>query len=1452
MAQSEEEAINVLRSVEPVSGDGQLGAKRLRALARSGVHIGPEDSQPPPLAFVFPGQGSHYAGMGKELYDTFPIVRHWMDEAAKLANFDLLKLLFHDKEEDLQKTRWQQPALFTLEYAMVRLLISLGIEPAAMAGHSLGELTALCLADVYSFEDGFRIVNKRAICMDKACEMNIDPGVMMAVDAPLDFLQDKLKNIPNVYITNINSPRQVVLGGAAETVEALGEELKSQGYRRTMLRVSMAFHSPIMECIHDELDEFIQGVGFHPPKIPVISNTTKLPFPDDPKEIKRIVMAHLESPVHWMQNVRTLWNVHGVRVFVEVGPRDILSNLIGDCLDDSEKIQTCLPSAESLVLRNAIAQLYAGGHWRPSNEIKHLDFPNIKENLIPPQVVTSDQMEIKKPAPEEKATGAIQVTDPGQIIQRTINSFVMETFGRFIRPALLEAIQREYDPNFTDAQLTEVLGSQYISAPSHVHVPLARPNEWTAHPGPIQAQPRAPEPQPNDKAKDEAVDFTEEVIGIIMEATGYDRDEIEPEMDLREDLSIRSSRLPVIMDAMEDKFKIKIDLEDFMDARTIQDIAERVSSLAGPPKSSADSTNQLSDTPYTTGVDSHEPDSEKVSLKRLVFVEESFEGAQPAPVELDSLESVAVLSATGGSGIRKQLSSILRRDYGLTTAPLCFTGETFTSTDLFVDLLDKNSTSMIHEREDEIKSWSGLVLIIDERLEDRLSCFADAAQLLTGFFSLLKTFMESKTKKFVMVLRKGEPDEIYGRVLWQSVTAMFLSAAQEYSSVQFRSVVLDDNTDMNIAMRSALDRNKQTIEHIWKNKVMHTRACRPEPIHYEKSSTMALESRDVILVTGGGYGITSKLAEGLADLGCKLALVGRTVLDDQFDFETLLSGDILDREDLEAAVINQKPGLHDQALEKAVDGLFSQLEIAQTLKSLRGKGVHADYFTCDVTDSLAVSEAIEKAEAKLGPITGIVHGAGALRDNYIRQMETSDFSMVVNVKLLGAWNLFNSTDPSKLKFFVSLSSAAAVQGNPGQINYAAGNRGMSELVMILKERYPHMVCKSMFLPPIEGVGMAEDPEVRAWMKRMNAEYVHVNELTQLFLREIFTGPIDDAWVMFLRSLPDIRTVLVDQSDPKVGSEGLIAETSVFPSPEFPMVDKILEINTSKGFLKATRAFSQDKDPWLLDHMPFKFLKHPPVSAIMALEYFMESCRILFPYLKVIGVKNATFLDITECPKGLERVSEVSCHKQGSQDGKTMVKVALETWDISPSGRVMDRKSTNYEAMVIMGPDFVPIDSEHPGFPVSEKEFTLSSMNREEVQAWYDESTKMQGRYRIMDTVFGAGPGCVKGGFTYRMTDDFAEPLKSNYQYSPYLLEALMQLVNFYIIMENRNERRSMIPYGIGELILAEPRKDNEQITVEARLKRSDPEGIIWDARGLDSNSSVVMFAKDLHMKWFSA
>jgi acyl transferase domain-containing protein/acyl carrier protein len=298
--------------------------------------------------------------------------------------------------------------------------------------------------------------------MDKAAAMHIEPGIMAAVDAPLELLEEMMRGQDQVHIGNINSPKQVVISGTTAAVRDLSQRLKERGYRATFLPVSMAFHSPIMKVIHDELEAFVASMTFHSPQIPVLSNTTMAAYPSDPAEIKRILMAHLESPVHWMNNVQTLWNDLGVRLFVEVGPGNILSNLIADTLTEPTCIQTCLPTVESQTYTTALARLFAHGHLNVQQE----------------PVRTS--------------------TTP--------------------------------EPRFQSSECLE--------------------------PGILKAVP--------DGTGSTGLDLIEQLISIIMDATGFERDEIRPEMDLRRDLSIRSSRLPIIMDAAERQFGITIDLEDFI------------------------------------------------------------------------------------------------------------------------------------------------------------------------------------------------------------------------------------------------------------------------------------------------------------------------------------------------------------------------------------------------------------------------------------------------------------------------------------------------------------------------------------------------------------------------------------------------------------------------------------------------------------------------------------------------------------------------------------------------------------------------------------------------------------------------------------------------------------------------------------------------------------------------
>jgi len=1418
-AESEASAIDLVWKAESLGNGGPVTSKRLKALARQGVHLSVEEPAPR-LALIFPGQGSHYAGMSHELYQSFPIIKEWMDRAASIAEFDLLHSIFHNCEEDAQKTRWQQPALFTMEYAMAQYLRSLGIRPAALAGHSLGELTALCLAGVYSFEDGFRIVNMRAVCMDKACAMNIDPGAMMAVDAPMDVIQDFMTRRREVYLTNINSPRQFVVGGNTEEIKLLCAELKSNGYRSKLLPVSMAFHSPVMRCIHDELEAFIAGIEFHAPRIPVVSNTTREQFPDDPVEIKRIIMAHLESPVDWMANVQTLWNDFGIRLFVEVGPREILSDLILDSIAEAECIPTCLPSAESLTFKIGLAQLYARGNLPIQGPVRFMSLPGTRKSVEP----------VKSGDARTHLRSALPTFDTLEaIIYRQTVSFILESFGRFLKPGILSAIRAEYDPSFPEQRLESILSRMFPALGNDqtpMFVPVAGQEgidaATTGTPASFSDLQQEVLTEPGSAGVE---DVTEAVIRIIMGVTGYERDEIEPAMDLREDLSIRSSRLPVIMVTVEDHFGIKVQLEDFRDARTIQDIAEIISKVMTRNQSRKSPKEAPAD-PGSEGTSQIEEEAQKLPIKRVIFKETAVESATEEPVELTPLDSVVVLSSGSATELDKRVGDVLRRDYGCSIFPMVFIEESQDARRGAFDIRTTQGTNMAAGVMRQIESLAGLVVVLDNALETRMRSIEDVSLVLEGFFSLIKTFLDSPDKKFVILVSLSDRLWGFSRLLMEGLIGLFLSANHEFAGVLFRTVRVRGEADIRNVIRGALDRSQKYIESSFESERTFTLAGEIAPIIFNEEPRLKLGGGDVILFTGGCSGIMPSLARSLVPYGCKMAFMGRTLLEPN---------------------LNDTESANKDATGEAPKGLERSQDIIKTLITLKDVGIHAEYFQGDVNDPASVSSVVHSIEDQFGKITGIVHGAGILRDSFMNNMTAEDFSAVVKVKLIGAWRLFEQTRES-LKFFTCLSSAACIQGNPGQVNYACGNRAMSALMAYWSGIHKGILFKAFMLPPIEGAGMAENPDIKSIMKFMNAAYIHIDELSHLFLRELFLGPPEDVWVLFMRSLPDVKSVCFKADDVRCNS-GIESNGMLYDGKSFPLIDCVSKLSLQSTDFVAERDFNPENDLWISDHKPFKFIKHPLVSAIMALEWFMEACRILHPTLMVTGVREAQFLDMIECPPGVTRHAQVHCRTLSWKANEVVCEGFLSSKGISPSGRPVERMNLGYKVIVLLGA--MPQTDEDPAdFPVKMEELDTRPMDHDEAIKWYEERSDMKNRYRVIETLDGTAPRAIRGRMVYHAVADFKAPRETNYQYSPYLLEALLQLVNFHIIMRDQAEQRSMIPLRIGEMLFRRKCADGEEVTLEARMRDQDDDGITWDARAVDRDGEVLMAVKKLRMNWF--
>ena len=281
-------------------------------------------------AYVFPGQGAKFLGMGKERYEINAQAQALFDKANEILGFDITKIMFEGTAEELKQTKVTQPAVFLHSVILAKVM---GIEPAAVAGHSLGEFSALVAAEALSFEDGLRLVAKRAMAMQKCCESQ--PGGMAAIlnldDSVVEQVCSEIDGV--VVAANYNCPGQLVISGDDSSVDLACSKLKEAGARRALrLPVGGAFHSPLMEAARAELEEAIAQVEFKTPICPIYQNVDAK-AQNDPEIIKANLIAQLTAPVRWTQIVKGMV-ADGMEQFVELGPGSVLQGLIKKCEAD--------------------------------------------------------------------------------------------------------------------------------------------------------------------------------------------------------------------------------------------------------------------------------------------------------------------------------------------------------------------------------------------------------------------------------------------------------------------------------------------------------------------------------------------------------------------------------------------------------------------------------------------------------------------------------------------------------------------------------------------------------------------------------------------------------------------------------------------------------------------------------------------------------------------------------------------------------------------------------------------------------------------------------------------------------------------------------------------------------------------------------------------------------------
>ncbi|MEV0905226.1 SDR family NAD(P)-dependent oxidoreductase [Streptomyces hokutonensis] len=1066
------------------------------------------------VAFLFPGQGSQRPGMLADVFIAFPELQHYLQLGRDHADALYPPTAFDDTARDRQQagltdTRVAQPALGIAGLAAHALLTEAGVRPDMAAGHSYGELVALCAAGAIAPEALLELSAERAAAILDATGAD-DPGTMAAVAAGAEEVGQALKTAgapDSVVVANHNSPRQTVISGPTEAVAEAVRLLREAGLGAKRIPVACAFHSPLVAGAGERFARALAQQSVLTPEFPVWSNRTAAPYGEGADAVRAELAAQIGAPVGFVAQIEAMYEA-GARVFVEAGPGSVLTRLVAQILGERpHRTVACEPRQDSGLRGwlDALAQLaVAGLPVRTGWLFNGRDAVDAARTPVPKRPGWTVDGQLVRTAAGELLPGAL--APARRVVETTVTNPQGGAPVEANRDALISEFlrtSREMVAAQRDVLLT-YFGATQATVPQGTWVPAPAPAVVEALPqlpalpasaeAPVAQQPVAqPESAPEAVTED---DVLRVVLEIISERTGYPVDMIEPDLDLEADLSIDSIKRAEIAGELAQRLGIgggadiasldDAELEDLAKARTAASVTGWLSARLTEPAPVAEAPP--SDNTPQDEVTGTAP--KRLQLRPVLLAHQDGDNpADPASV-LGGRRFVLYGDGEGAEAVVARLSS-----YGaeaLTVDPE-------------------------HQLTDADGQMDGVLY---------LAPLTASAPVLPEAFPVFQAALARNPRQLIAV--QGAENGSAG------LHGLFRTVAREYPDTVARVVEVTDTAPAAVAdallaellapgaepvvLRTAAGRHGLELTETPLG-ALATNGAGPAGDGVAEAAAIGLDRDAVVLLVGGARGITAKFAVALAAASrCRIELLGRTAA--PAGPEDPATAGARTPAELRAALAGQG-GRTPAEINRTAELLLAQREITATLDELGALGSQARYHSVDFREPDAALQAVKEIHAEHGRLDGVVYAAGVIEDRLIAEKTTESFQRVYGTKTHGAETLLSALEelPNGPAFAVLFGSISAVLGNRGQVDYAAANDALESLGTAWSARTGHRALTVHWGPwaPTGGHHGMVTPELGREYARRGISLIDPEEGTAALLRELAFGDESAGAVVYTAS-----------------------------------------------------------------------------------------------------------------------------------------------------------------------------------------------------------------------------------------------------------------------------------------------------------------------------------------------